>query len=474
MARERIALARTFGKGRSGAAGLQSLVNLYAEPVEAEGRTDWVLYSTPAKSSFATIGGGTVRGQITANDVHYAVVGTSLYSVTSAGATTNLGTIEGSALVDMSFNGAQLDIVAELKSYTFDPTGPTLSEITDSDFEQASSVTNLGGYSVYSVKDEGRFRWSAFNNSASFDPLHFATAEAESDALVCVRKVGNEIALLGKETTEWWYLTGDIDSLFARVNAPAAEVGCVSRDSVRIVDSGLTWVGRDGKAGGVAVYRAEGYTPRKISTPEVDGYLESVSTLSNLHAMVYQSRGHLFYVLTNPNEWTLAWDVSTNQWAYRKSGSFAMGAEPAGGWDAVTFALNGSKQIVGASDGNLYELAADTNSESSMGIVREATSAQIYKGGRRTFMTRLELEIEAGVGDLTTTAPVVMASWSDDGGKTWSAPREAGMGAIGEYKWRAFWLACGSFRQRIIKFRVTDAVKVVMLSAHADMHVGAH
>jgi hypothetical protein len=226
----------------------------------------------------------------------------------------------------------------------------------------------------------------------------------------------------------------------------------------------------------VSVYRAEGYQPRKISTPQVDGYLETVADISTVRALSYQQRGHLFYVITSPNEWTLAYDVSTGIWAYRRSGTWSMGAEPTGSWDANTFCLNGTKQIVGGSDGNLYELQADTYTEMGDGVVREVTTPQISQDGRRMFMSRLELEIEAGIGLVSGqgSSPIVMESHSDDGGKTWSDARNAGMGAIGENKWRAVWLAMGSFRQRIIKFRVSDPVDVVMLKAHADVTTGAH
>jgi hypothetical protein len=115
MPRVRVPFGRAFNNGRSKAAGMTSLVNMYGEPVEGEGRTDFVCYGTPARTLFATIGGGIVRGQYTASDVHYAVVGTSLYSVTSGGVTTSLGAIEGALPVDMGYNGAQLDIIAEVK-----------------------------------------------------------------------------------------------------------------------------------------------------------------------------------------------------------------------------------------------------------------------------------------------------------------------------------------------------------------------
>jgi hypothetical protein len=359
MPRVSIPLGQNFGKGRSNAPSLQSTANMYVEEVKGEDRTRAVLYSTPGMASFATVGGAP-RGQITANETHYAVMGTRLYKITSAGVTTDLGEIEGSSLVDMSFNGNQIDIVAELKSYSYDTLTLALSEITDPNFEQAAGCASLASYSIYQVKGTGRFRWR-LTNSSSFNALDFATAEAESDNLRAIRRVGNELALLGNSSVEWWYPTGSSapGDAFAKTSTAAASIGCDSRDTAIVFDSGLIWVGRDGLAGGRGVYRAEGYTPRKISPPQVDNYLEQVSNPFLLRAFSYQQRGHLFYVLTYPDEWTLAWDIATNQWAYRKSGTWSMGADPLGGWDAITFGLNGTKQIVGKSDGNLYELDLD-------------------------------------------------------------------------------------------------------------------
>jgi len=476
MARIAVPFGRAFRVGRSKAAGMTSLVNMYGEPVEGEGRTDFVCYGTPARSLFATVGGGQVRGQLTASDQHYAVIGQQLYKINSDGSNVPFGTIEGSLPVDMSYNGNQIDIVGEIKSYYFDAPSFTLTEHSGAGYEQASSCTSLASYTIISAQGTGRFRWR-LTNDFTWSANNFATAEAESDNLVAVRAVSSDVALLGSRSIEWWGPTGEAGAnAFAKTATAAANIGCVARDTAIVVDSGLTWVGTDGRAGGVSVYRAEGYAPRKISPPEVDNYLEQVANVSTLRAFAYQQRGHLFYVLTLPNEWTLALDISTGLWAYRKSGSWAMGSDPLGGWDALTLALNGQRQCVGGSDGNLYELLADTWVDTGSGVVREATSAQLHTGGRLSFMSRLELDIEAGVGLVTGQGsdPVVMASWSDDGGKTWTNPRVASMGTMGQNRMRAVWHGCGAYRQRIIKFRVSDPVKVVFLGAWADVQAGAH
>ncbi len=215
----------------------------------------------------------------------------------------------------------------------------------------------------------------------------------------------------------------------------------------------------------------EGYVPKKISDPHVDGYLESVATLSTLRAFTYQQAGHQFYILTSPGEFTLAWDVLTQQWAYRRTGDFTMGAEPSGGWDARTFALNGTKQIVGSDDGNLYSLDLDTLSDAGSTLVRECTTPNLFPGGDFASVDRLTLEIESGVGLISGqgSAPVVQMCVSKDGGKTWSTPRTASMGAQGQYKYRCFWTRLGRAKDMMVKFRVTDPVPTVFLSAYADV-----
>ena len=450
---------------------MQGLTNMYGEPVVADGKTELVLYGSPGRVAFSTIGGAAVRGQINTSAKHFAVIGTQLYQINSDGTNSALGEIEGTEQVDMAYNGQQVTIVAELKSYTYDVSTLTRAEITDGDFVQASSCTALASYSIFARKGTGQFAWSSLLDATAYDPLDFATAEGEADNIVAIRRRGNEIVPLGSNSTEVWGLTGDSSAPFQRVSTAAVTIGCVARDSAVLVDNALMWVGRDGMAGGVSVYRMEGYVPKKISDPHVDGYLESVDSITELRAFTYQQAGHQFYVLTHPNEWTLAWDVLTQQWSYRKSGNFTMGAEPTGGWDARTYALNGSKQIVGSDDGNLYQLDLDTLTDAGSALVRECTTPTLFSGGDFVSLDRLTLEIQSGVGLVSGqgSAPVVQMAYSKDGGNTWSSPRTASMGAIGQYKYRCFWTRLGRAKDMMIKFRVTDPVPTVFLTAYADV-----
>lgn len=472
--REALPLGLTLTKGRATAGGAQALVNLYAEPIEREGRSGMALMPWPGRTLFSTIGGADVRGQIEVGTSHYAVVGETLYTINSSGTATSVGTIEGTLPVDMDANGADLVIVAELKSYRVLLSSGVLSEITsDSDLSTPTSVTSINGYSVTTRADSDVFQWSSLRDASAWDALDFATAESNPDTLVAVRSVNKELILLGRKSIEFWYNSGNPTQAFEPRSVAPLRLGCLSRDSAILADGSLFFVGRDGDGGGIGVYRLNGYQPEKVSTPPIDKWLQdNKGVVASSRAFSFQLMGHAFLVLTLPDTVTLVLDLSTKMWLpYVRTSTYAMNAEPGGVWDAVTFATNGQNLIVGGSDGNLYKLNEDVYTESGTPMVREVILPQIYKGGYNFTIHRIEVDFEAGVG-LTSgqgSSPIMYFNQSRDGGRTWTDARETSMGLIGEYTTRAYWLMCGTARQVIPRFRATDPVKTILLGATADI-----
>jgi hypothetical protein len=215
----------------------------------------------------------------------------------------------------------------------------------------------------------------------------------------------------------------------------------------------------------------EGYTPKKISGPHEDLLLESMPDPESLHAFAYQKAGHQFYVLTHPQEWTIAWDVLTGQWSYRRTGEYTMGAEPTGGWNATTFALNGQKQIVGSDDGNLYYLDHAALTDAGSMLVREITTPQLFAGGEFRSVDRLTVELETGVGLISGQGsdPQIMLSCSKDSGRNWSSPRNADMGTQGQYRTMVNWTRLGRAKDLMFKIRVTDPVTTAITNAYAEI-----
>jgi hypothetical protein len=472
MSRKRIPLGTLLTRGRSQAAGQSSLVNLYAEPVKGEGRTQLALYPFPGKVSFCTIG-ATIRGQLEVGNTHYVVAGETLYSVDSAGTESAIDTVEGTALVDMDYNGTQLVIIADLKAYAYNASTGIFAEIVDPDVGgRVTSTASIDGYSLFTIANTDIFKWSALANAASVDALDFATAATKADYNVAIRVANKAVWIFGKNTTEFWYDSGDPLQAFQAYNAAPIEIGCFSRDSIVLADTGFIWLGRDGRSGGAGIYRASGFQAVKISTPAQDRYLEAYSDLTKARALSFQFQGHLFYCITLPGAVTLYFDLATSNWGYLRSGLFSMDSEVGGEWDAVTFATNGQNRIVGASDGNLYKLDPDTYTDAGNNIVFEVTFPQISLNGKRGTMPLIEVDMQFGVGN--TVEPgldpqVQLALLKDDG--VWTSPRTASMGKKGERGKRAFWTMNGSFSNCVPKMRCTDPNFVCFLGAWAEVMV---
>jgi len=279
MARTRsvsIPFPLSLARGRSSLAGMSGLVNCYAEPVvKGEGRTRIAVYPMPGRELFSTIGGGSVRGQADFGTYHAVVVGDNLYTVDSSGTATDRGEVEGTDRVDCDFNGAQLFVAGTIKSYTYVPSTATLSEVTDSDFLGASSCASLNGYTITTVPNSDQFQWFDLRDATSVDAPNFATAESNGDINVAVRVANETVHLFGKKTVEFFYNSGNPNQAFESKSIDPLEIGCLSRDSIVLADTAFIWVGRDGRSGGIGVYRmAGGYTARKISNPAVDRFLE--------------------------------------------------------------------------------------------------------------------------------------------------------------------------------------------------------
>jgi hypothetical protein len=85
-------------------------------------------------------------------------------------------------------------------------------------------------------------------------------------------------------------------------------------------------------------------------------------------------------------------------------------------------------------------------------------------------MKMLELDFEArALSSGQGSAPVIYMSHSDDGGHTWTTPRAATAGAIGQWRWRAIWPTMGSYTQRMIAFRINEPIFAAFLGCWAHI-----
>ena len=454
-----VPLAAHSYQARSLPLSAQRLLNLYPEVAPPDAKSKLVLLGTPGLKLFST-GTNAVRGVHRMKGILYAVRGTEVYKVASDGASTKLGDVTGTDDVVMADNGTQLVIVGDDKGWVVE--SDAVTEITDPDFPTPSSVAYIDGYFLFTEKDSGQFFISALYDGMDYDALDFATAESAPDDNVAVFVDHREVWLFGENSIEVWYNSGDAAFPFDRITGATLERGCAGKSTIAKLNNSVFWLGDDG-----IVYRAEGYTPTRVSTHAIE-YAIAKAT-GTPRAWTYTQEGHEFYVLSY-DDGTFVYDASAGLGLWHERGSWTLPR-----WRVECGCACYGKVMVGDYvNGNIYELDLDTYTENGTVISRVAVSPPVHADGKWFKMPYFELEVESGAG-LTSgqgSDPQAMLDWSDDGGKTWSNELWAAMGKIGEYTRRSRWTRLGRTRSRYMRVTISEPVKIAIISAETDPRVG--
>ncbi len=437
-------------ENRSLPVSAQRCVNLYPEIVP-DGKNQIILHGTPGLKSFAS-GTGPVHGLHVMDNELYAVIDETLYRVSSSGVLTSLGAIKGKRRVSMSDNGTQLTIVNG-KGYVY---GSGLTKITDSDFPNASTTAFINQTTLFD--SAFGFTYSALDDSASMDGT--VSAMGDPDRVISILVDHLEVWVFNQESIEVWYNSGDATNPFQRLSGAFLEKGCGAKYSPAKMDNSVFWLGDD-----FGIYRAQGYTPVRISTPAIEYAIQSYSRKDDAFAFAYAEEGHTFYQITFPTaKKTWVYDAATQRWHER-------GNYTAGRHRANCYAYCYGKHLVGDfENGTIWELDLDTYLDGADPIQRIAAAPVIHNNGQDVFMSKLWIDVESGAG-LTTgqgSDPQMMLNHSDDGGRTWSNERWVTMGKIGEYWKQAIWRRLGTFKSRIYRVVVSDPIKTVIIGAYGE------
>jgi len=475
------------------------MINLFPEIVPEGGKEPGFLNRAPGLRLLNVVGSGPIRGMWAHKQYGYVISGTELYKVDTSYNATLIGSVSGTGPVSMADNGTQLFIACNGPSYIYNFTTLALAQITDPDFPGAVSVGYLDGYFVFNEPNSQRVWVTQLLDGTSVDPLDFASSEGSPDGLVGLVVDHREAWLFGTDSVEVWYDAGLPDFPLQRIQGAFNEIGCVSAYSIAKLDNALFWLGSDPRGRGI-VYRAEGYTGKRMSTHAVEYAIQSYGNISDAVAYTYQQEGHAFYVLTFPSaNATWVYDVSTQAWHERASGNDNQYRHRSN----CMMSFN-SEIIVGDfEDGRIYAFdldfyADDTAPQKWLRSWRALPTGQ--NNLKRTAHHTLQLDAEVGMyfdplldvalltegfdfittesGDhLTqeldpislTNQAQVMLRWSDDGGHTWSNEKWLPIGKIGEYFRRVIYRRLGmtlKLRDRVYEVSGTDPVKITIMGAH--------
>lgn len=463
----RIVLTGGAYQDRSLIAAAQRCVNLYSEPVpQPEGEpVTYIHFPTPGLARLCAASGA-VRGLWLANNgTLFAVIGTTLYTVSPTWVLTSIGTIPGANLVSLSDNGTTLMVVNGTSSgWTVDLTTLAFATISSDAFYGADKVDYIDTFFVLNKPGTPQF-YSSDSEATTFDPLYFANKSGAADNLQTLITAHREIWLFGTVSTEVWFDSGASDFPFQIIPGAFIEQGCAAKYSVAKTAGTAFWLSQD-RNGSRYVVRGVSYQAQRISTFALEEALRTYADVSDAIGMLYQQGGHTFYVLTFPSaDATWAFDVTTGQW-HELAWSNPQGGLHRHRMNCAVSAYG--KIVVGDfENGALYALDLDTFTDDGQPVQRIRSFPHMVSDGDRVSYRQFIADMEVG---LTTddSDPQISLRWSDTRGASWGNPVMLSIGRKGEFALSCQVQRLGMARDRVFELSWSAPVRTSLTGAFIE------
>lgn len=462
-------------------ADCQRCVNWYPEVNELQTQADGevaALVQVPGYSRLATLGTGPIRGMwfttsgrlavVSGNEVYRVGIVDGVWTGELAGV---LNTFSGP--VSMADNGSQLIIVDGVDGFIISLVNGVMTKITNEFFTASTTVVFQDGYFIAGSTNSNQFAISGLYDGFSWNGLDFGVAEGFPDSIVAVVSNMRQVWLLGKETIEVWWNTGNSDFPFQRIDGAFIEYGCAAPTTAQKFNNSIVWLGSGSKAHGI-VWIAVGFVPKRISNHAVEFAIQQHDDLSTATAWTYQENGHAFYCLNLPGaSTTWVYDAATEQWSERMFLSHGLEYRH----PAENYALAYDTRVVGDyATGNIYKMDADLVTFDGAPIMRIRRAPHISANMNRVFYQHFQIAGTMGGGldgaPEVGKDPVAELRWSDDFGFTWSPYVSRSLGPIGNFRTRAIWYKQGQSRNRVYEIRITDPIKFTATGAELELKVG--
>lgn len=465
-----IILATEFAVSRSPQLSNSNLLNFFAErqPPEAKGQAP--LIGVPGISTTVTAGVGPHRGAWKFLSVQYVVSGTELYSISTAGVATLLGSgISGTGRVSMADNGVQLCIVNGSVGWIYTIAGGLVS-ITSPAFYPANTVLFMDGYFIFDRAGTNQWFLSKLYDGLTYNGLDFASAEGLPGYVIAAVQNLQLLFIFCTDHIEIWYDAGTNNFPFQRYAGGIIDYGCISPFTITKIDGAIFFLGSDH-----TFYRLQANAPIRVSTHPVEHVVEDATLITDAFSLAWTWEGHKFVSLTLPSSRiTTILDLSTGKWHQRDSVDASFNA--LGAWRAATALMVYDAVFFGDSlSGKVGRQDWYTYTEFGNPIRGRVQTMNQHHDRKRVYCSRFEIEVQAGVG-LTTgqgSDPQIMLRRSVDGGMTWSAAQLwRSMGKIGARLQRLRWMGQGQGRQMCWLLEVTDPVPRTIICSNADVSLG--
>jgi hypothetical protein len=399
----------------------------------------WVAWSFPFEEWFNVreqpSASGQYLGGVLLNTLIYGRFGTALYTVDSSGSFTALtGTVSGSDKTTFARNNnttPDVVFVCDDGPFIINTTTGAKDTYPDGDIGSPNCVCFHDSYFMFGY-GSGKIQASGVN-STSIGLLDFTTAESNPDGINRLWSFRGQLFAAGPSTIEVY---GD------PVNAEGFPL---TRQGYNITPGLITpfaVAGFEAEFGNFPIYVGsdntvrwlKGFEPQKISPPDLDFLIASVEDKDSLEALCYISRGNAFWQLSS-DTWTWVFNTTNGTWHERTSYGLAR--------SRMSLSIPAfDKWLTGDTEADyMLEIDPDEAVEVDTPLIGTVESSPVKEFPNRIRVARADFDFTVGVGMLggtepIETDPVVQISWSDDGGRTWSDPRDKPLGSQAEYQTR--------------------------------------
>jgi len=423
----------------------------------------------------SSIGANPSRGMWAVNTLStplvFTVHGSTLYSLNNAAILSSIGTINtSSGDVSMVDDGTFLVLVDGVNGWVYNMKTPAgLNKIVDGNFTTTpQTVTWQDNYFIVTAKS-GR-QWQLSQISPSVDPTVWPAVQinftgAGPSQIQAGLADHSVMELFSNETTEFWQDAGNPDFPYASIPGSAQEYGLTSAWSLCKYDNSLAGLFKN-KMGESNVSRMAGFRLQKLSTAELDFIINGYTSVADAEGFGYMLGGHPMLQMGFPTAGkTWEFDGLSKAWGERQDTN-------GNRYWAHKFANFQTKRLVSDfRNGNIYFIDNTVFTDYGSIAPMEVWSKHIWNDNKYITINQLQVDMETGVGVTSGQGsnPQIMLDISKDGGQTFTSIAWASMGALGQYTQRVMWRRLGRARDWILKLRITDPVKRVLVDASAEM-----
>lgn len=474
---------------KSNAINDEECINWIVEPIESPGaQTKWSYIGSPGLKLFAEFPDSPYRGSITTGDRTFSFASDIFYELMEDGTYTarspSLIVVFGEP-VSMAWSQTQILVVAGGRAYCFTLADNSWLDVSDLLAGIPTKVKYSDGYFIVCFRDSNKFQMSDILDGTVWPGIQVNAVSVFAGNISSIEISHRELWVQGYNQSAVYGNTGS-DEIFDVINGGSIEAGCGPTFSPCLLDNTIFWVSQDAR-GARQCWRANGYTPQRISTFAVETWLAQWpnADIANLTTYACQLEGHLFWIIYVPNsDASFVYDVSTGLWTKWAEWQQDFGVwGPHRSWNHV-YAFG--KHLVGDwKTGNLYEMQlAVNNNDGTYDFVTD--NGTLIRRLRRSpvlcnemnwiYMGQAVFDFATGLGpqppltdgDGNPRPPQAMARVSRDRGSTWGNQHVLDCGYAGQYTTRVILRRMGRARYPVIELSVSDPIPWVLVDGYLE------